>query len=371
MAPGSGAVEDLGVNRAFWAGRRVFLTGHTGFKGSWAIALLRELGAEVTGFALPPPTSPALFDLIDGETLCVDRRGDIRDQAALAAALAAAQPEVVLHMAAQPLVRESYVTPVETYATNVMGTVHLLEACRTIPGIRSVVIVTTDKCYENVGWVWGYRETDRLGGADPYSNSKAACELVVDAYRQSFFSAADGDGATLNLASARAGNVIGGGDFAADRLIPDAVRAFMAGEALAIRNPLAVRPWQHVLESLSGYLLLAERLYGSRHYTGGWNFGPRTEESAPVRQVADAVASRWGGGARWEQDAGFHPHEAATLKLDSTKARLDLGWSPVFDLTMAVGTTVDWYRDYSRGKDPRTLTLEQIGAYLKQVADRD
>lgn len=353
------------LNRAFWAGRRVFVTGHTGFKGSWALAMLKELGAVVTGFSLDPPTSPCLFDLIDGAMLCDDHRGDIRDAGTLARAVAAAQPEIVLHMAAQPLVRESYVTPVQTYATNVMGTVHLLEACRTVPGVGAIVVVTTDKCYENNGWVWGYRENDRLGGADPYSNSKAACELVVDSYRRSFFSV--NDPAVPRLGSARAGNVIGGGDFAVDRLIPDAIRAFAAGEKLSIRNPLAVRPWQHVLEPLTGYLCLAERLFETRDAAEGWNFGPPTEESASVETVAEMVAARWSNGVGWVQDAGFHPHEAATLKLDSTKARLELGWSPVFDLETAVRATTDWYLGHHNGDNMRDFTMNQVHDYLRKL----
>lgn len=354
------------VTPLFWAGRRVFVTGHTGFKGSWALVMLKELGAVITGFSLDPPTSPCLFDLIDGSALCDDYRGDIRDQNALARAIATAEPEIVLHMAAQPLVRESYVNPVETYATNVMGTVHLLDACRKVPNVRAIVVVTTDKCYENNGWVWGYRENDRLGGADPYSNSKAACELVVDAYRRSFFS--EDDRPVPHLASARAGNVIGGGDFAIDRLIPDAIRAFVAGEKLSIRNPLAVRPWQHVLEPLTGYLRLAERLFETRDVAEGWNFGPPTEESASVEKIATMVAARWGKGAGWVQDAGFHPHEAATLKLDSTKARLELGWSPIFDLETAVRVSADWYLGYYNGDDMGAFTTAQVRSYLGTLA---
>lgn len=368
MAYRTGAVEDLGVNRTFWNGRRVFLTGHTGFKGSWAVALLNGLGAEVTGFSLPSlPTSPSLFDLIDGAALCTDVRGDIRDPVQLADAVAASRSDVVLHMAAQPLVRESYVTPVETYATNVMGTVNLLESCRHASGVRSVVVVTTDKCYENNGWVWGYRENDRLGGADPYSNSKAACELVVDSYRRSFFASPAVDGSRTNVASARAGNVIGGGDFAADRLIPDAIRAFAGNRPLSIRNPMAVRPWQHVLEPVYGYLLLAEQLHASPEFAEGWNFGPPTEESASVSRVADLVAAQWSNGASWMQDEGYHPHEAATLKLDSTKARIELGWKPVFDLESAVRATTEWYLGHDRGENMRNLTMTQIDAYLNEI----
>lgn len=351
----------------FWAGRRVLVTGHTGFKGSWALVMLRQLGAEVTGFSLAPPTTPSLFELVGGSSLCDDRRGDIRNREALAQAVAAARPEIVLHMAAQPLVRESYVSPVDTYATNVMGTVHLLEACRTVPGVAAIVVVTTDKCYENNGWVWGYRENDRLGGADPYSNSKAACELIVDAYRRSFFSADDHGGP--NLASARAGNVIGGGDFAADRLVPDAIRAFSAGDTLPIRNPLAVRPWQHVMEPLTGYLLLAERLFMTRHVAEGWNFGPPTTASASVETVADMIAARWGDNAGWVQDVGFHPYEAATLKLDSTKAQLELGWTPMLDLETATRITTDWYLNHRNGADMLSFTKAQVNDYLNKLLD--
>lgn len=358
-------MESLGLNKAFWAGRRVFVTGHTGFKGSWLLTMLRALGAEVSGYALEPPTSPSMFGLLGLERLCDDQRGDVRDLPRLSAALAAA--EIVLHMAAQPLVRASYDDPVETYAVNVMGTVHLLEACRKSPGVRAIVVVTTDKCYENFGWVWGYRENDRLGGADPYSNSKAACELVVDSYRQSFFNPARHGEHGVGLASARAGNVIGGGDFAIDRLVPDAVRAFASGAPLAIRNPLAIRPWQHVLEPLYGYLLLAERLHEDPRYATGWNFGPRTEESASVGDVADSLAALWQGGARWEQDPADHPHEAATLKLDSTKARLELGWAPPLNLPDALALTVDWYQAMGNPECLAETTRRQIQDYLSRI----
>ncbi len=367
MAHSQGSVEDLGMNRNFWSGRKVFLTGHTGFKGSWAVLLLKELGADVTGFSLAPPTSPGLFDLANVDSDCHGICGDIRDREHLATAIADAQPEIVLHMAAQPLVRESYVTPVETYATNVMGTVHLLEACRKTPGVQAIVVITTDKCYQNNGWVWGYRENDRLGGADPYSNSKAACELVVEAYRHSFFNGSNEKEST-RIASARAGNVIGGGDFAADRLIPDAIRAFMAQRPLEIRNPLAIRPWQHVLEPLAGYLLLAERLCAGPDFAEGWNFGPRTEESAPVEQVIDLLTAQWGNGASWVQDHGYHPYEAATLKLDCTKARIELGWEPIFALEEAIRITGDWYLAYQRGDDMRRFTLDQIRNYMDAAA---
>lgn len=357
-------MEDVELNRAFWRGRRVLVTGHTGFKGSWLLLMLRELGAEVHGFSLPPPTEPSMFDLLDLHSACIHGTGDVRDFGALNAAIQQARPEVVLHLAAQPLVRASYDSPVETYATNVMGTVHLLEACRNAPGLKAIVIVTTDKCYENVGWVWGYRESDRLGGADPYSNSKAACELVVDAYRQSFFNPGVYERHGVGLASARAGNVIGGGDFAADRLVPDAVRAFIAGEPLLIRNPLSIRPWQHVLDPLYGYLLLAERLHGDPSYCAGWNFGPQTDESASVQRVADTLASQWGAGAAWVQDPAEHPHEAETLKLDSTKARVEIGWAPRLRLETALQLTADWYKAWNQRVDLLPLTREQVASYL-------
>ena len=353
------AVEALVLDPAFWRGRRVFVTGQTGFKGSWLLVMLRALGAEVTGFALDPQTDPGMFALLALGDLGTDRRGDIRDGAALTAAMVAADPEIVIHMAAQPLVRASYRDPVQTYAVNVMGTVHLLEACRAAPSVRAIVAVTTDKCYENVDWTWGYRENDRLGGADPYSNSKACAELVVDAYRQSFLAARG-----IGLASARAGNVIGGGDFADDRLVPDAVRAFASGAPLVIRNPLAVRPWQHVLEPLAGYLLLAERLHGDARFGTAWNFGPRAEESAAVGDVATRLAGLWGGDARWVQDPAEHSHEAATLKLDSTRARTDLGWKPRFGLDEALRWTAEWYKASAVQCDLRVLTERQVGSFL-------
>jgi CDP-glucose 4,6-dehydratase len=308
-----------------------------------------------------------MFDLLDLQTTCSHQTGDILDLPRLEAAIQAARPDVLLHMAAQPLVRASYSDPILTYATNVMGTVHVLDACRRSPGLRAVVVVTTDKCYENNGWIWGYRENDRLGGADPYSNSKAACELVVGAYRESFFSQAP-SGQRVHLASARAGNVIGGGDFAQDRLIPDAIRAFSAGETLKIRNPLSIRPWQHVLEPLNGYLLLAERLHDDPSLTTGWNFGPPQEDSASVRHVADIVADLWSDGAAWSQDPAEHPHEAATLKLDSTKARIELGWSPALSLREALGLTTKWYKEYDLGGDMAELTRTQVRDYLDRSA---
>lgn len=364
MGRSSCAVEGMGLNRSFWEGRRVLVTGHTGFKGAWLLVMLQELGAETYGFSLNAPTSPSLFDLLQLQNACVHRTGDVRDLEALDATMAEARPEVVVHMAAQSLVRASYDNPVETYAVNLMGTVNVLDACRRAPTLKAAVMVTTDKCYENYGWTWGYRENDRFGGADPYSNSKAACELAIDAYRRSFFNPANYAAHGIGLASARAGNVIGGGDFAADRLVPDAMRAFMAGELLQIRNPLSVRPWQHVLEPLHGYLLLAERLHGDVRFAEGWNFGPQTDESTSVRDVADRLVAQWDAGAAWTQDPAEHPHEAQTLKLDSTKARIELGWTPRLGLENSLRLTVDWYKALNQRIDLLRVTREQVCSYL-------
>lgn len=353
------------MNRSFWRDRRVLVTGHTGFKGSWLVLLLKELGAEVHGFSLPPPAPPSMFEQAWLKDQCKHNVGDIRDLAAVTHVFQETMPDVVLHMAAQSLVRLSYEEPVNTYAVNVMGTVHVMEACRRTPSVKAAIMVTTDKCYENVGWLWGYRENDRLGGADPYSNSKAACELAVDAYRRSFFAPAKHSQHGLSLASARAGNVIGGGDFSLDRLVPDAMRAFMANQVLRIRNPLSIRPWQHVLEALTGYLMLAERLYEDVEFAQGWNFGPQTDESASVEHVATILAAQWGGGAAWAQDASEQPHEAATLKLDATKARLELGWRPRLTLDDALHLTTEWYRTYHRAGDMRKVTQQQISEYLR------
>jgi CDP-glucose 4,6-dehydratase len=348
------------LNRSFWRGRRVFVTGHTGFKGSWLLLLLDTLRAEVTGYALAPPTTPAMFDQIGGATLCHHHVGDIRDAAALEAAISEAQPEIVLHLAAQPLVRASYAAPVETYAINLMGTVNLLDACRRVPSLRAVVVVTTDKCYHNDGRSEGYAEDDRLGGHDPYSNSKACAELAASAYCDSFLAEAG-----VGVATARAGNVIGGGDYAEDRLVPDAMRAFAAGRTLEIRNPHAVRPWQHVLEPLVGYLLLAERLVDDPAAKGrGWNFGPRLNDAVPVAQLADGLARLWGEGAGWATCGGEHPHEAATLRLDASAAERDLGWRPKLTADEALGWTVDWYRAAGEGGDMAAISRQQIAQYL-------
>lgn len=348
----------------FWRGKRVFLTGHTGFKGSWMSLWLQSLGAELTGYALPPPTQPNLFDearVADGMRSIV---GDIRDMPSLQQAMQLASPEIVIHMAAQPLVRYSYQNPVETYATNVMGTVHLLEAVRTTYGVKAVVNITTDKCYENREWAWGYRENEPMGGYDPYSNSKGCAELVSAAYRSSFFNANTYAQHGVAVATVRAGNVIGGGDWAQDRLIPDILAAFEQGKLVDIRNPHAVRPWQHVLEPLRGYLTLAECLHEhGPDYAEGWNFGPNDEDAKPVGWIVEKMASLWGNGANWKIDTGVHPHEAAYLKLDISKARSRLDWHPALRLEDALKFIIEWAKQRQAAADIRTLTLAQITAY--------
>jgi CDP-glucose 4,6-dehydratase len=354
-------MEDLGLKSDFWAGRRVVLTGHTGFKGSWLLLMLEALGAKVTGLSLAPETEPAMFDQIGGAKLCDHHVADIRDQAAVERIISKAQPEVLLHLAAQPLVRRSYADPVESFATNVLGTAHILDAARKVDGLKSIVSVTTDKCYENVGQVQGYVEGDRLGGYDPYSNSKACAELVSQCFRDSFFARAG-----VGVATARAGNVIGGGDFSADRLVPDAARAFAADRPLEIRYPDAVRPWQHVIEPLSGYLLLAERLASDpERFAGGWNFGPPAADMAPVSRVVDLLASHWGRSSGYVRQPGEHPHEAAMLTLDSTKANRELGWAPRLSLEQATGWSAEWYRAVEAGVDAAVLSRMQIRQYFQ------
>lgn len=354
------------MNASFWRGRKVFVTGHTGFKGGWLCLWLQSLGAEITGFSLEPPTNPSLFEVArvgQGMTSII---GDIRDGEALSRAMQEARPEVVIHMAAQPLVRYSYDHPVETYSTNVMGTVHLLEAVRAVGTVRSVVVVTSDKCYENREWVWGYRENEPMGGYDPYSNSKGCSELVVSSYRSSYFNPAAYEKHGVALASARAGNVIGGGDWAGDRLIPDMLRAVEAGRPVVIRNPHAIRPWQHVLEPLKGYLLLAEKLYEKgTELAEGWNFGPNDEDAKPVGWIVGKMTDQWGDGASWVLDGQEHLHEAHFLKLDCSKAQSRLGWRPRWSIELAIEKIIVWHRAYLAGEDMREMTLKQIEGYLE------
>ena len=349
----------------FWKGRRVFLTGHTGFKGGWLTLWLSQLGAQVRGFALDPYTSPNLF-----ETACIrgkvdDLRGDIRNAAALQSAMHEFAPEVVFHLAAQPLVRLSYADPLTTFETNVMGTAYVLEAVRRTSSVRAVVVVTTDKCYENKEWVWGYRETDALGGYDPYSSSKACAEIVTAAFRQSYFPAERHGDHGVAIATARAGNVIGGGDWSSDRLIPDLIRGFASGTPVLIRRPSAIRPWQHVLEPLRGYLLLAERLCGSQagSCATAFNFGPAEEDARSVRWIADRMASAWGGAAGWVADEDAGVHEAGYLKLDASRASSVLGWRPCMHLAPAIDLSVRWFKAHAAGRDMQAETLQQIMDY--------
>lgn len=354
------------VDPDFWRGRRVLVTGHTGFKGSWLSLWLQSLGALVTGFSNGAPTQPSLYELARVGQGMDSIRGDVRDADAIAKAVADSEPEVVIHMAAQPLVRRSFAEPRATYETNVMGTVNLLEAVRLNKGIRVVVNVTSDKCYENREWEWGYREDEPMGGHDPYSSSKGAAELVTSAYRRSFFSDLDGP----RLASARAGNVIGGGDWGEDRLVPDVMRAALASKTARVRNPNSIRPWQHVVNPLSGYLVLAQAVWASPTHARGWNFGPADEEARPVGWLIERLAALWPERVRWTVDAGPHPHEAHYLKLDSSLARLRLGWQPLVSLDMALAETAAWYRELQAGADMQQVTLGQLELFSGTPASR-
>lgn len=354
------------VAEQFWNGRRVFVTGHTGFKGAWLSLWLHSLGAEVTGYSLQPPTEPSLFELARVGELVTSVIADVRDLHHLSEEMAKFSPDVVLHLAAQPLVRDSYKIPVETYATNVMGTVHLLEAVRFCPSVKAVVNVTTDKVYENHEWLWGYRENEPFGGYDPYSNSKGCSELVTAAYRSSYFHPADYARHGVAVATARAGNVIGGGDWASDRLVPDIINAIVSSEAVQIRNPNAIRPWQHVLEPLSGYMLLAQRLYeDGMEYAEGWNFGPSDDDARPVEWLVKRLCNGWGIDARYHIDRGTHPHEANYLKLDCSKAKSKLGWQPRWGLDTAIDSIIEWTKSYLNNSDVREICLTQIDQYTK------
>ena len=347
------------ANPVFWHGKRVLITGHTGFKGSWLSLWLQSKGAELRGIALAPPTTPSLFDAANVARGMDHQLADIRDYDKIRVLVAEFKPEILIHMAAQPLVRLSYSQPIETYATNVMGTVHLLEAARHAGSVRSIVNVTTDKCYENKEWIWGYREDEPMGGYDPYSSSKGCVELVSNAYRKSFLKAEG-----IAMATARAGNVIGGGDWAQDRLVPDILRSLEKQQAVLIRSPNAIRPWQHVLEPLSGYLLLAERLYQNGQADAeSWNFGPRDEDSKPVQWIVEKMCEAWGTGARWELQSGDHLHEAGYLKLEISKAQQRLQWTPRWSLQSALSRITEWHQAWLSGADIHAICLQQIQQY--------
>ena len=351
------------IEPIFWQGRTVFLTGHTGFKGSWLSLWLSHLGADVSGYSLGVPTTPALYNEAAVEPVLQNLFvADIRDGSGLSAAMQQCKPSIVIHMAAQPLVRDSYLDPVATYSTNVMGTVNMLEAVRATPSVKAVLNITTDKCYENNEWLWGYRENEPMGGHDPYSSSKGCAELVSAAYRRSFLTQAG-----VALATARCGNVVGGGDWAADRIVPDAMRAFIQNRPVMVRNPRATRPWQHVLEPLAGYIVLCQQLIQAPEaFACGWNFGPSDDDAQPVSKLADIMAASWGVGACWEHDGSVHPHEANYLKLDCSKAKALLQWNTLWDIEQALDMTVQWYKAWNNRQDMHQYTLDQIKSYQQK-----
>ncbi|KQU17355.1 CDP-glucose 4,6-dehydratase [Bacillus sp. Leaf13] len=362
------------LDNDFWRGKKVFITGHTGFKGSWLCLWLNSLGADVTGFSLSPPTDPSLFHLCSIQEDTKTIIGDIRDREALSSALLNAKPDIVFHLAAQPIVRASYQDPIYTYETNVMGTIYLFEAIRLavnnkVP-IKAVINITSDKCYENKEWAWGYRENDPMGGYDPYSNSKACAELITSSYRRSFFNPESYDLHRVALASVRAGNVIGGGDWAADRLVPDCIRALLLGNEIKIRNPYAIRPWQHVLEPLSGYLLLAQKLYQEGvPYAEGWNFGPRDDDAKSVEWIVKNICNKWGSHASYQIEKGNYEHEAHFLKLDCSKSKQKLGWAPRWNIGQGIDKTLEWTRAYTDQKCLKDICLQQIEEYSNTQAE--
>lgn len=355
----------------FWSGKRVLITGHTGFKGSWLCLWLQRCVASVCGYSLDPPTQPNLFDAAQVAHGMTSITGDVRDVEYLNEVFSEHNPDIVIHMAAQPLVRYSYSHPVETYSTNVMGTVNILEAVRQAGCVRVVIIITSDKCYENKEWIWGYRENEAMGGHDPYSSSKGCAELITSAYRRSYFEISGSRNDYTAIASVRAGNVIGGGDWGKDRLVPDIMAAFIRGEAVVIRNPNAIRPWQHVLDPLNGYLCLAERLWTDSKYAEAWNFGPQSLEAKPVGWIVKELARLWGDGAEWKLESDRQgPHEATDLKLDSAKARTLLGWRSRLDIFSALEWVVEWYKNYHEDHNMRELTEAQIVRYEKMIRQK-
>lgn len=361
-------MESMAAINTFWKGRRVFVTGHTGFKGGWLCLWLNLLGARIHGYALDPPTQPNLYEAIRIADLIEVERGDINDYSNLKNALISFAPEVIFHMAAQPIVRLSYQEPIGTYATNIMGTAHILDAARYCPSVQAIVCVTSDKCYENREWSWAYRENDRLGGHDPYSSSKACAELICAAYRDSFFPIAQMERHKVGLATARAGNVIGGGDWAKDRLIPDLLKGFAAGKCVPIRNPHAIRPWQHVLEPLRGYLLLAERLINEpASYSSAWNFGPRTSDARSVEWIAKKLSHLWGSEAAWEIVLSENMPEAQFLHLDHSLATQKLNWQPVLNIEEALQWTIIWHQAWKEGVHMHSFSTQQIYNYLSKI----
>jgi len=359
------------MDPGFWKGKRVLITGHTGFKGGWLSLWLQSWGAHVVGYSLKAPTEPSFFEVCRVADGMISTEGDVCNLGNLRSVVTEHSPEIVFHMAAQSLVRHSYQHPVETFATNVMGTLHVFEAARHSGSARVIVNITSDKCYENREWVWGYRESDPMGGYDLYSSSKGCAELLTAAYRRSYFNADTDKNTAVSLASARAGNVIGGGDWATDRLVPDIMRAIAQRQAVAIRNPHGVRPWQHVLEPLSGYLLLAQRLWeDGKTHAEGWNFGPDDNDVRPVSWIADFLTKHWGDGATWRHDNSEHPHEADYLKLDCSKARSRLKWRPRWNISRALERVVDWHKAHISGKDMHEVSLVQIREYLHDAEKR-
>lgn len=347
------------MDMSFWKGKKVFLTGHTGFKGSWLCRILSEAGAQVTGYALPPPTSPSLFELVRGDMHMDSFTGDIRNLETLQSVFMRAEPEIVFHLAAQPIVRESYKNPVHTYETNVMGTVNILECVRQYGKTKSFLNVTTDKVYHNNEWAWGYRETDPLDGVDPYSNSKSCSEMVTHSYRSAYFS-----DAITAISTARAGNVIGGGDFAIDRIIPDCVRAVEKGEVIVVRNPHSIRPYQHVLEPLFAYLLIASKQYKEKEIAGWYNVGPDDSDCITTGKLTDCFCSLWGEGASWENQAADGPHEANFLKLDCSLIKSVMDWQPRWNIKTAIGKTIEWSKAYLQGENVCGIMDRQIKEYI-------
>lgn len=357
------------IKKDFWSGKRILVTGHTGFKGAWLSLWLSSLGAKVTGYALEPPTTPSLYKLCKIDKMVTSINGDIRDYNHLLKVFQKTKPDIIIHLAAQSLVLHSYKQPVETYSTNVMGVVNLLEAVRNTKNVRAVLNVTTDKCYENKEWTWGYRENEPLGGYDPYSSSKACSELVTASYRNSYFNPKDHKRHGVLIATARAGNVIGGGDWAEDRIIPDCVRAILNNEKIIVRNPNSTRPWQHVLEPLAGYLFLAQRLYkGDLRFADAWNFGPDDIDAKRIEWIVKTICQLWGKGAAYSVIKSKQPYESHYLKLDSSKAKMNLDWKPLWGIGKALKSIVEWTKGYQDGNDPRDLCLKQINEYSMSFA---